>query len=76
MPHTHQLVARLRAAGVAAVVSGAGPSVLAFLDREPGRDERKSMDSIAEETGIEWHISPLAIERQGASVVPGDSPAR
>jgi len=68
MPRAHELVARLRAAGVPAVVSGAGPSVLAFLDREPDRDEWKRMDSIAGETGIEWHISPLAIERRGASV--------
>ena len=35
MPHTHDLVARLRAAGVPAVVSGAGPSVLAFLTESP-----------------------------------------
>jgi hypothetical protein len=29
------------------------------------------LDSIAVETGIDWHISPLAVERQGASVTPG-----
>jgi homoserine kinase len=68
MPRAHELVARLRAAGLPAVVSGAGPSVLAFLDHELDGDERKRMDSIAGETGIEWHISPLAIERRGASV--------
>ena len=78
MPHTHELVTRLRAAGVPAVVSGAGPSVLAFLaaDGENSRGELNRMDSIAAETGIEWHISPLAIERQGASVVPGVPSAR
>lgn len=32
MPATHQLVARLRAEGYAAVVSGAGPTVLCFAD--------------------------------------------
>jgi homoserine kinase len=40
MPETAQLVARLRSAGVAAVVSGAGPSVLALLpegDDEPAQ---------------------------------------
>jgi homoserine kinase len=31
MPASAELIARLRAAGVAAVVSGAGPTVLAFL---------------------------------------------
>lgn len=76
MPHSYDLVTRLRAAGVPAVVSGAGPSVLAFLAGKPGRDELARLDSIAEETGIEWHISPLAVERQGASVVPSASSAR
>jgi homoserine kinase len=78
MPHTHELVARLRAAGVPAVVSGAGPSVLAFLagGGENGGGDLDQLDSIAAETGIEWHISPLAIERQGASAVPGVPSAR
>ena len=35
MPGTADLVARLRDAGIPAVISGAGPSVLAFLVREP-----------------------------------------
>ena len=76
MPHTHDLVARLRAAGVPAVVSGAGPSVLAFLTGSPTQDEVKRLDSIAVETGIDWHISPLAVERQGASVTRGVPGAR
>jgi homoserine kinase len=76
MPHTHDLIGRLRAAGVPAVVSGAGPSALAFLIGKPGRDELSRLDSIAAETGIEWHISPLAVERRGASVVPSASSAR
>jgi homoserine kinase len=71
MPHSHDLVTRLRAAGVPAVVSGAGPSVLAFLTEKPGQDPAKCLDSIARETGIDWHISPLVVERQGASVTPG-----
>lgn len=76
MPHSHDLVTRLRAAGVPAVISGAGPTVLAFLTENIGQDDAKSMDSIAGETGIEWHISPLAVERRGASVAPGVSSAR
>ena len=76
MPHSHDLVTRLRAAGVPAVVSGAGPSVLAFLTGSPTQDEVKRLDSIAVETGIDWHISPLAVERQGASVTPGVHSAR
>ena len=76
MPHSHELVTRLRAAGVPAVVSGAGPSVLALLPESPAQDDLKRLDSIAAETGIDWHISPLAVERQGASVTPGDLSAR
>jgi homoserine kinase len=76
MPHTHDLVARLRAAGVPAVVSGAGPSVLAFLTESLTQDEVKRLDSIAVETGIDWHISPLVVERQGASVTSGVPSAR
>jgi homoserine kinase len=71
MPHSHDLVTRLRAAGVPAVVSGAGPSVLAFMTENPAEDVLKRLDSIAGETGIDWHISPLVVERQGASVRPG-----
>ena len=76
MPHSHELVTRLRAAGVPAVVSGAGPSVLALLPESPAQDDLKRLDSIAAETGIDWHISPLAVERQGASVTPGVPSAR
>ena len=66
-PRTAALLARLRAAGVPAVISGAGPSVLAFLiaDAGPGPD---LVDSIAAETGIEWRISPLDIDRLGATL--------
>jgi len=75
MPRTADLLRRLRAAGVAAVVSGAGPSVLAFT--VAGRPSPDLVDSIAAETGIGWRISPLAIDRQGATLqtaVPGERP--
>jgi homoserine kinase len=67
MPQTHDLVRRLRAAGIAAVVSGAGPSVLAFPASDSDLD---TVGSTALETGIAWHVSPLDVERQGASVIP------
>jgi homoserine kinase len=76
MPHSHDLVTRLRAAGVPAVVSGAGPSVLAFLTENLDQDVVKRLDSIAGETGIDWRISPLVVERQGASVTPDVPSAR
>jgi homoserine kinase len=87
MQATHDLVRRLRAAGIPAVVSGAGPSVLAFLadDGSGGAGGRhtgspgcaapqaralasSALDSTVREAGIGWHISPLDVERQGASV--------
>ena len=68
MPATHDLLGRLRAASLPAVVSGAGPSVLVLLVSRHGLDK---LDSIVKETGIEWRISPLDVERQGASAAPG-----
>jgi len=71
MPATHELVSMLRAAGVPAVVSGAGPSALAFLTGdEAGEADLEKLDSIARETGTHWRITPLAVERHGASAVP------
>jgi len=76
MPETTELLSRLRRAGIAAVVSGAGPSVLALglADTRPGLEV---VDSIARETGIAWHVTPLKVDRQGATVQPGgtDVPA-
>ena len=76
MPATRDLVGRLRAAGVPAVVSGAGPSVLAFLTSGSRGHGLDRLGSIVRETGNEWRISPLDVERQGASVAPGVPSAR
>ena len=76
MPATGALVARLREAGIPAVVSGAGPSVLALLSGPEKSDYRHHLDSlgsIVRETGIAWHISPLDVERQGARVLRPES---
>jgi homoserine kinase len=76
MPATRDLVGRLRAAGVPAVVSGAGPSVLAFLTSGSRGHGLDRLGSIVKETGNEWRISPLDVERRGASVTPGVPSAR
>ena len=68
MPATHDLVRLLRAAGIPAVVSGAGPSVLAFP--AVGQPDRGTLGSTVRETGIGWLVSPLDVDRQGASVTP------
>jgi homoserine kinase len=62
MPETAELVRRLRAIGVPAVVSGAGPSVLAFLASPDG------LDSTIRDMGIGWDISVLDVDQQGASI--------
>ncbi|MEO3855228.1 homoserine kinase [Acrocarpospora sp. B8E8] len=61
MPRTADLVERLRSAGVPAVVSGAGPTILAF-------STGSAQDLIAPEVGNDWHIQPLNIDPVGAFV--------
>lgn len=81
MPDTAELVARLRRAGLAAVVSGAGPAVLVLAFEGQG-PPLAAVDSIARGTGIDWHITPLEVDRQGGHVrqggpggrLPGNSP--
>jgi homoserine kinase len=70
MPQTGALVRGLREKRIPAVVSGAGPSVLALLTRGPdyGRD-LDTLGSIVRETGIAWHISSLEVERKGARIL-------
>jgi homoserine kinase len=68
MPDTDELVRAFRTAGIPAVVSGAGPSVLAFMNS--GLD---IMGSIVRETGKAWHISPLDVARQGARLLRQDA---
>lgn len=69
MPESAALVARLRAAGVPAVISGAGPTVLAFTSAS-------QVDSIAPEVGNGWHEHPLDVATRGARVLTGDCELR
>jgi homoserine kinase len=70
LPETADLLSRLRRAGAAAVVSGAGPSVL-VLSFDGQRPSPAAVDSIARETGIPWNVTPLEIDQQGAHVQQG-----
>jgi homoserine kinase len=63
MPRTAKLVASLRASGIAAVVSGAGPTVLALV-RSP------DAEAVAAEVPRGWSVLPLQVEPDGAKVVP------
>ncbi|MFW6694019.1 homoserine kinase [Streptomyces sp. MAR4 CNX-425] len=63
MPESAALVARLRADGVPAVISGAGPTVLAFA--EDGAAEKVALSA-----GDGWAANRLDLDREGASVLP------
>jgi len=73
MPDTMALVDRLRAAGHAAVVSGAGPSVLVLTRRHPDDPPGDPAAAIrvrevADLTHAGWSIRPLEVDRHGAHV--------
>jgi homoserine kinase len=70
MPETASLLGALRRAGAAAVLSGAGPTVL-VLSFDGQWPSAEAVDSITRETGIAWHVIPLHIDQQGAHVQQG-----
>lgn len=63
MPESVALVERLRNDGVPAVVSGAGPTVLALA-------EQGAAEGIADLAGEEWTANRLGLDSAGASVLP------
>jgi homoserine kinase len=67
MPATADLVSRLRAAGIPAVVSGAGPAVLALTvaGTHPGPE---AVAPIASGTRTEWQVHVLDVDRDGATI--------
>ncbi|MER7044094.1 homoserine kinase [Streptomyces jumonjinensis] len=74
MRQSVDLVNRLRADGVPAVISGAGPTVLALA-------EDSVADKVARLAGEGWAANRLAFDTAGASVLPlapagGDTPAQ
>ena len=64
MKESVELVNRLRADGVPAVVSGAGPTVLA-LPQGNG-----AADKVARLAGEQWTANRLSLDAAGASVLP------
>lgn len=66
MPDSAELLSRLRDVGIPAVISGAGPTVLAF-------GVRSQVDSVAAETGMPWTIHALDVDSDGACVLPTGS---
>jgi homoserine kinase len=66
MPETDRLVRALRAAGFAAVVSGAGPSVLVLADGPGRRLEAAQLAASVVDTPWEAHM--LAVDVRGGTV--------
>ncbi len=62
-PRTGDLVAKLRAAGIAATVSGAGPTVLALTDAA-------TAGAVAGLAGARFTTTVLEVDTQGARIVP------
>jgi homoserine kinase len=72
MPGTVALVDRLRAAGHAAVVSGAGPTVLVLTRRRDDEaGDPADVREVADLTPTGWTIRPLEVDQTGASVLAG-----
>lgn len=67
MPQTDALIQALRADGLAAVVSGAGPSIL-VLGSDPSQRLRAA-ELIAERSESNWDCLMLAVDFRGATVV-------
>jgi homoserine kinase len=65
MPRSAALVARLRAAGIAAVISGAGPTVLALTTARQAAE-------VAQFDARWFTAMPLTVDTEGAHVLPLD----
>ena len=63
MPRSAKLVAKLRAAGIPAVVSGAGPTVLALTTAA-------NAELAAAQAGTTFAVGHLDVDREGARVLP------
>jgi homoserine kinase len=75
MPESAALLAGLRADGHAAVVSGAGPSVLVLMPLEPDEHAGDAVSSAAvtemvTRTPSGWRCLPLPVDHTGAVVTP------
>ena len=73
MPETDSLIRVLREAGLAAVVSGAGPSIL-VLGSDPSQ-RLVASELIAEHSTTNWECLLLAVDFRGATVIPHSTEA-
>ncbi|PSK56192.1 homoserine kinase [Streptomyces coelicolor] len=63
MPESTALVERLRGDGIPAVISGAGPTVMALADAD-------TADKVEALAGTDWAANRLGLDQQGATVLP------
>lgn len=61
MPQTAELLGKLRTCGVPAVISGAGPSIVALAQADMA-------GSIGRDVGDGWHVYHLGVDREGAHI--------
>lgn len=66
MPRSIELMAKLREAGFPAAISGAGPTVIAFANKNTSH-------LIAPLVGGKFEVLELAVDQSGAAVVPLDA---
>ncbi len=66
MPDTDELITELRSHGLAAVVSGAGPSILVLCSGPAQRLEAAHL--VASRHGVPWQSLMLAVDFKGATV--------
>jgi homoserine kinase len=73
MPDTLALMDRLRGAEYAAVVSGAGPSLLVLTRRHPedpaGIPDGRRVREVADLTSAGWTVLPLGFDSSGARIM-------
>jgi len=70
MPATAALIDRLRAADIPAMVSGAGPAVLALIVNGCGPSP-VDVERIVADAGPAWRVLPLGVDADGAQVQHG-----
>jgi homoserine kinase len=78
MPESLALLDRLRAAGHAAVVSGAGPSLLVLAQRRPEEPAGNpvaaaAVAALAALAPEGWRVLPLSVDFEGARVRPANA---
>jgi homoserine kinase len=71
MPETNRLITLLREQGFAAVVSGAGPSIL-VLASDPGQ-RLVAAELVAQTSETPWQTLMLAVDFKGATVIRTDA---